>query len=372
MVKRPRTEAKIQEMLKRPVDPVFKELSVKLKEPDSEIMPRVLEKLMTLDQARILNSIELPAAEIAEKLNMSQATVEKQTQVLFEKGLAFPGRSGWHLIRSWGALHDSAGAANPKYDNDEFFDLAFAEHEEQIQNRVDEVRSGKVKVFRTGMRVIPKWQSIKDIPGVLPVEDTREILKAMQPLALVECACKKIDRNRECQDDVPTMTCLTLGKSAEYNLKRGAGKKLTVEEASALMDSFDEHHLVHLSGNRNTMPGLLCNCHTCCCGSFLRNRSVKSALNLSSIVKSRFIAVVNPSKCVSCGVCKYQVCPVGAVEMKVYPGGHVERAYTNREECIGCGLCVISCPSGARKMELVRPPEHIPSPDAQFSTDGTD
>ena len=114
-------------------------------------------------------------------------------QEMYEKGLLYPGKSGWHMTRSWPELHDSAGSANPKYDNDEFFDLAFAKADERAKKQIDEVIKGETKVIRQAMLVVPRWNSIKDIPGVLPCEDIRQILTASTPIAVVNCACKKID-----------------------------------------------------------------------------------------------------------------------------------------------------------------------------------
>jgi ferredoxin len=31
------------------------------------------------------------------------------------------------------------------------------------------------------------------------------------------------------------------------------------------------------------------------------------------------------------------------------------------EHCMGCGLCVFNCPQKALTLEIVRPPEHIPT-----------
>jgi hypothetical protein len=178
-----RTEAKVQQMLKKNVDPVYRELSAKLKEPNSEIMPRLLEKMMNLEQAKIINALPASPADIAQQLNLDKATVDKHMQEMFEKGLLYPGKTGWHMTRSWAELHDSAGSANPKYDNDEFFDLAFAESDEQVKKRIDEVLKGEAKVIRQSMRVVPRWKSIKDIPGVLPCEDIRQIFAASNPIA---------------------------------------------------------------------------------------------------------------------------------------------------------------------------------------------
>jgi len=45
--------------------------------------------------------------------------------------------------------------------------------------------------------------------------------------------------------------------------------------------------------------------------------------------------------------------------MKSYPDIKGERAFVDVEVCRGCGCCVIACPNEARKMKIVRPPEHI-------------
>jgi ferredoxin len=130
----------------------------------------------------------------------------------------------------------------------------------------------------------------------------------------------------------------------------------------AIIEELDKHQLVHMSGNSNAMPPLLCNCHVCCCGALMRHQLAKKELNQPAIVPSRFIAQEDPTTCNGCRTCADTRCPVGAIEIKFDSNLNKERAYTNPEDCIGCGLCVITCPTKARSMKLVRPPEHIPKP----------
>ncbi|MBN1382341.1 MAG: 4Fe-4S binding protein [Deltaproteobacteria bacterium] len=358
-------EEKIERLLSKTIDPVYKELAAKIGEENSRFMPHVFEAMANPEQAKIMNELPRPLEEIAEKLGLDKKTVEQHIQILFEKGLLFPGKTGWHLTRSWGALHDSAGASNPKHDDDDFFDLAFAKSMESNQWQIQEVKEGKKQKVRQIMRVIPRWESIRDVPGVLPHEDTSAILKHAEPIAQMECACKKIHRERECEGKIPTNTCFTIGRPAQYNIDRGAGKKLSYEEAMAIMAEFDKYPLVHLTGNTNQIPYLLCNCHNCCCGVFIRNTETKKLFNQHSLAKSRFIAVVDAEKCKGCGLCMKERCPVDAIQMKFYPEYDEERSFINEEECIGCGLCVVSCPAEARTMKLVRPPDHIPEPGSE-------
>jgi Pyruvate/2-oxoacid:ferredoxin oxidoreductase delta subunit len=349
------------------IDPVYQALATKMGKPDLKNLPYLLAKLADLEEARILNELSASSEAIAERLNLDRGTVGKRLKALFEKGLVFQGKTGWHLIRSWGALHDSAGSADvTKYKDvfdDEFFRLLQRTSQEDREQRVDDVISGKTPL-RRNMRVIPRWKSIKDIPGLLPYEDVRQIFKASDPIALLPCACKRSEPERECKDIVPEVSCVTCGRAAQYNINRGAGKKMSYDEVMALFDTFDQLQLVHLTGNTNRLPSLICNCHFDCCGQFLVNKMARERLQQDVIVKSRFIATVDPEKCTGCRLCVEKGCPIGADGIMFYPEIGEERATIDAETCIGCGLCVINCPSEARWMKMVRPPDHIPSPDA--------
>jgi ferredoxin/biotin operon repressor len=349
-----------------PIDPVYQELATRMGKPDLKNLPRLLAKLADLEEARILNELSASSEAIAERLNLGRGTVEKNLKALFEKGLVFQGKTGWHLIRSWGALHDSAGSADvAKYGDvfdEEFFRLLQATSQEDREQRVEDVLSGRAPL-RRNMRVIPRWKSIRDIPGLLPYEDVRQIFKASDPIALLPCACKRAEPDRECRDAVPDVSCVTCGRAAQYNINRGAGKKLAYDEVMALFDTFDQLQLVHLTGNTNRLPSLVCNCHFDCCGQFLVNKDALARLGQEIIVKSRFIAAIDLEKCKGCGTCMEKGCPVGADTMQFYSEQGEERAFIDAEKCIGCGLCVINCPSEARTMKMVRPPDHIPAPD---------
>jgi NAD-dependent dihydropyrimidine dehydrogenase PreA subunit len=346
------------------VDPVYEELAAKMRRPKSKALPKLLQRLANPEQARIVRELPSSTEEIAKKLDLDKETVEKHIRTLYEKGLISPGKRGWNMAATWGWLHDTSGSANSKYDDAEFFDLAMAMGDEESDFLVQRLEKGELTDIRQYMRVIPRWKSIKDIPGVLPYEDVREIFKAATPIVLINCACKRLYRDRKCQDILPTEMCIVSGRLGQNSLARGAGKQISFDELMKLLDSLDEYPLVNLTENSNRMPVQICNCHNCCCGMFLIHAKTKDRFNLSPFAKSRFIAEVDPEKCTACRTCIDKRCPVGATRMKYYPELGDERAYTDPEECIGCGLCVLTCPAEAHKMKLVRPVEHIPEPDA--------
>jgi ferredoxin len=337
------------------IDPIYQELAARIREADPEYIPRILAKLANPEQARILRALpdldRDPAAgrslqvseAFAAKLGLAKEVVDRHIRELFEKGVVFPTRTGPQMARTWMQLHDSS-LANPKYDaslGDEFFDLWAIAH---VKSRIPLAASTKPDAFP--MRVVPKWKSIKDIPGILPYEDMREIIKAQELLVLIPCGCKRSYRERQC--GIPDESCITVGRTAQYNLDRGLGRRITPEQALEVLEKFDQYPVVNLVVNQREVGQLICNCHICCCGALKEG-----------VTGSRFLATVDAKKCQACRVCQDR-CQFGAVQVKYDPEIGAERAWIDPERCRGCGDCVITCPHGARSMKLVRPPEYIP------------
>jgi len=87
----------------------------------------------------------------------------------------------------------------------------------------------------------------------------------------------------------------------------------------------------------------------------------------STVVNSYYYAEIDPDECVACGTCADERCQVNAIE-------EGEEAYrVIREKCIGCGLCVTTCPSEAIRLVRKPPEEVVPPPkdeDAWFEERG--
>jgi len=343
------------------IDPVYHELAARMKRPKSKVLPALLQRLTTLEQAKIIRELPAPPEEIAKKLGLDQVTVMKQLTLLFEKGVVNRGKRGWNMVSSWLMLHDTTGSADSKYDDEQYFDLCMEMSREEIQNLADIAAKGGPVNVRQGMRVVPKWKTIQDIPGVLPNEDMRIILKHSPPIVLFNCTCKRLYRSRPCKSELPQDVCLSFGRLAQYILARGTGRELTYDEAMKFLDKMEEYPLVNLTDNTNRMPAQMCHCHNCCCGMFHVYDYTKPALNQSPIARSRFDVEHNPDQCLGCGTCVDR-CTVHAITMKKDEKSGQETSATKIADCLGCGLCVLTCPAGARKMKLVRPPEHVPAP----------
>ncbi|MDO9334743.1 MAG: 4Fe-4S binding protein [Dehalococcoidales bacterium] len=349
------------------IEPIYREIASKITKEENKALPRVLKRIASLEQAKILCELPNTVEAIAKKLAVDKNTLSNNLQVLYERGLVTPGRKGWNLVNNLVLVKDLVGSANPKYDDNELFDLLREMSLENSDNLAERLKSReKMAPVRQGMRVVPKWRSIKDIPGILPIEDMREIFKANPPIVVHNCPCRVVYRDRPCKDTVLIDICLAAGSTGRSFLRRGAGRELTYDELIAFLDKLDEFPLVSTTGNSSRMPSILCSCCNDCCGLFVRAARTKPVLGQVPYAKSRFIIQDNPEECTACGICTDNRCPVGAITMKDFPELGGKRSYTDVEECIGCGLCVLTCPNEARKMKLVRPPEHIPDPASIF------
>jgi Pyruvate/2-oxoacid:ferredoxin oxidoreductase delta subunit len=145
---------------------------------------------------------------------------------------------------------------------------------------------------------------------------------------------------------------MAVGHMAETALLGGMGRKISREEAIAIIEENQKEGMVLQPSNTEKID-FLCSCCGCCCGMLRMQKSLPRPVDFWA---SNFLVSVDENRCIGCGVCGAR-CQVDAI--RVSPKTKVAQVDHNR--CIGCGLCVTGCPETAitliRKATEVKPPE---------------
>jgi Na+-translocating ferredoxin:NAD+ oxidoreductase subunit B len=189
------------------------------------------------------------------------------------------------------------------------------------------------------MQVIPIEKEIENNQAALPYEQVSTIIENGQSFAVNECICKKEKHLLDNPCDKPLEVCMGIAPVPGI-FEAGSpwgGRVISKDEAYEILKKSEEAGLVHLTGNVQNGQIYICNCCGCCCG-------VLSSVNkygFSEGVNSHFYAVIDEALCISCGVCADERCQVNAIEEK-------EDSYQIiQNKCIGCGLCISTCPEEA-------------------------
>ncbi len=380
------------------VEKEYQELAAHMNFGGSKYLPRIIKRAFSLEQARLALALDISDDEIADvlelskealaaqpqhyqiealarKLNADRDRVKKDIHYMFELGFAFPTRRGWRWARTADQAKDSQ--SNPKYDErlgDEYFDLweAFLKIEayptSYYQRLASVANSGEPPHFR----IMPARKSLKNVENIIPEDNIEAVLTLYSTIAVEHCPCKRLVRDRACKS--PTEVCLIMDRVAEHNLRRGAARVISVEEALEIHDMANEAGLVCMPQSNEARPTrltMICHCHWCCCDPTASTIMMGFPLH-KMIAPSCYQATVDPGKCTGCQVCVTR-CQFGAIEMRHHPGSDKQeklKAWVNPDTCFGCGLCVITCPADARAMKMVKSGDTIPKklPPASFYT----
>lgn len=201
------------------------------------------------------------------------------------------------------------------------------------------------------LRVIPIQKKIETRAEVLPYEKVYEMIDQAKVVGITRCPCREFEQN--C--DAPREACMVFDATCTFLAERGFARYLTKEEMKLKLREFDEMGLVRQVNNTRDRLEILCHCCSCCCG-FLR--ALNELRNPRALTRSAFLPARDLEKCVGCGVCAEERCPVKAIEVID------EKAVVNAERCIGCGLCASGCPNDALRMERCI---EVPEPPANVS-----
>lgn len=169
---------------------------------------------------------------------------------------------------------------------------------------------------------------------VLPFAVASKMMAGTRAVALARCPCRITTGNCARPLDV----CLSFDGAARFLAERGMARLIDLGEALAVLKRAEEAGLVHIGSNNTQNMLFLCNCCPCCC-HFLK--LVAGLGYREALAASAFEVSLAQDLCTGCGICAGERCPVGALVME----GDTAQLETAR--CIGCGLCVTTCPGGA-------------------------
>lgn len=328
---------------------------------DLEAIPYIWNALYTEDEAAMLHLLPATAEEVAQKTGFDRDYVTERLSRLADLGRAMYSPSGFSrlppvLAQLFDYLFFAMDGRGVPFTKE---DLALVKLVQAAQ--ISRAGRAPEDSFQMPMRVIPKYNSIKYVPGVMPCEDMHEIMTsnaASGTLAAERCICKVLDSvwNKgeypAAGDDNPDYLhegsgvacghCLQLGQSGRYFNTYLNAYAADVAEAEQKLEEMEQTATVYVCAN-NKMITNICSCHFDYC--------VPKSLNAWAYVPSRFRPYKKSGKCMECGACA-DVCQFDAIDRDAYT--------VNPDKCVGCGNCVLRCAPKALAMELIRTPDWIP------------
>lgn len=157
-------------------------------------------------------------------------------------------------------------------------------------------------------------------------------------LAIIPCPCRlseTLKGHRKCNEDLPVGVCLFTGMAAAMILEKGTGintsKKKMIRYASLMTESGAEIR----SDAGSEGDTVFCFCCGCCCSHEKHHHYTDSSLfDMHTEISCDIV------KCQLCLECQ-DLCPADAI---CFDNGLFR---FDPEKCIGCGLCLFTCPESA-------------------------
>jgi Fe-S-cluster-containing hydrogenase component 2 len=205
------------------------------------------------------------------------------------------------------------------------------------------------------MQAIPIEREIPGKHEALTYEKVSSIIENGQSFMVMECICKKEQGLLDNRCEKPLEVCLAIAPvPGVFNNSPLGGRVISKEATYEVLRKSEEAGLVHLTWNVEGGHFFICNCCGCCCGVL---RGINDlGIPASKVVNSYYYAEIDPDECTVCGTCRDERCQVNAIE----EGEDANQVI--REKCIGCGLCVTTCPSEAIQLVRKQPEELVPPP----------
>jgi electron transport complex protein RnfB len=315
---------------------------------------KILKKIFDPEQADLFCDLRLTfetPEQIAERTGRPLEGLEEMLKTMWERGQVFGVIFGsdrlfrmvpWVIgIYEFQLPHMDRELAEMCEEYMKVFGQQFSEHQPQL------------------MQVIPIEREIHATHEALHYEKVSSIIENGQSFLQMECICKKEQGLLDNPCDRPVEVCMGIAPVPNVFDNYRYGHPISKEEAYELLRKSEEAGLVHLTWNVQGGHFFICNCCGCCCG-VLRGIN-ELGIPASKVVNSHYYAEIDPDTCELCGTCAEERCQVNAIE-------EGEDAYqVIKEKCIGCGLCISTCPAEAIQLIRKQPEEMISPPSDEMA-----
>lgn len=298
-------------------------------ETKSKIEITILQKLFSEDDAHLFLELS-PMLETAESIAArtgKTTNIEAHLNDMAKRGLLF--KKTKDGVEKFGAIPFIHGIF-------EFQINRLSKDLVQLLEQYFEEGLSKAVAENTNMflRPIPVNESVESKSSVAHFEDAVSIIKQAQVIAVADCICRKEKSiaGKGCAQ--PMETCIMFGSMAEYYIENNFGRKISADEAIAIVSNAQKQGMVTQAGTAQNPAGM-CSCCGDCCAVLL---SLKRFPKPAEMVFSNYSAGVD-GNCTACGIC-VDICQMEAIKID-------DTAQVIKDRCIGCGLCVPICPSAS-------------------------
>lgn len=319
------------------------EMPVGFPATESGVELRILQHLFTPEEA----AIALHLSALPEPLETIHRRVRKEGVELQTL------RRTLNRLAAKGAIHKGRKDGKPTYSK---IMLAIGMFEFQVDRLTKEFYAD-VKEYMNGafgqafhttrtsqLRTIPIREEILPERPVGTHDEARRLVQESDgPFAVINCVCRQGTdlQDEPCRQTAIRETCLVLADAAVGFIKSRRGRELSRDQMLELLDRADREGMV-LQPQNTQDPHFICCCCGCCCGVL---STAKKLPNPAEYFDANYQAVVDPDLCLECDTCGDR-CQMDAITY------HDGIAFVEISSCIGCGLCVTTCPSGALSMEV--------------------
>ena len=202
------------------------------------------------------------------------------------------------------------------------------------------------EAFKTNinqLRSVPVEASIPIDKKIYTYENVKKLIrKSPGSFGVAECICRKGQDllGNPCKRTDLRESCLVFRETADLYISHGNAREITKEESLRILEKAEKAGLIIQPGNSKHL-NFICTCCGCCCQDL---RGVKKYPRPADLYHTNFYALVDKSTCTGCWNCSKR-CNMDAISIIE------KKANINLDRCIGCGQCVIGCPTQSIRLD---------------------